>query len=280
VLLGLAQEHWTGWIELLRPGDRLAQVPQNLIVGVSSPWEILPPIAVAIVLAVVLYVVATSAPEALRIAAVPAGVALAVGVITVIALIAGSDYLITRNLLGAWAPFALALGAVLAVPAARRVGAATVTLLCVVGVALAIWSATTPAAGRPDWGPLAAALGPAEGPRAIEYGSPFVAPLIHYLPDAYEPAEGEAPTVQELDLVEFRPVANYSIGPCWWQGVCGGRQVVGTPGELFSPVPRSFELVEEGQTSLFTYRRYRSPQPVQLPAAGSFGNRVIIQAPP
>ena len=67
----------------------------------------------------------------------------------------------------------------------------------------------------------------------VEYSSPFAVPLIHDLPNSYELAEGEAPTVEEIVVVEFRPVTNYSIGPCWWQGVCGGQQVVGAPGGLF-----------------------------------------------
>jgi hypothetical protein len=199
--------------------------------------------------------------------------------ITVIALIAGSDYLVTRNLIGFWAPFVLALSLVLAAPAAGRIGAAVVAILCVTGTSLAIWQATTPEASRPDWKPLAGALGPAEVPRAIEYPSPFVVPLIHDLPNSFEPAAGETATVEEIDVVEFRQTENHSIGPCWWQGVCGGKQVVGEPGALFLPVPDDYELVEEGQTDLFTYRRYRGP-PVELPAAGTFGNYVIVQTPP
>jgi 4-amino-4-deoxy-L-arabinose transferase-like glycosyltransferase len=277
VLLGMAQEHLTGWIGGFEAGDRLVEVPQHLIVGLSSPWEILPPVAVAVVLAVVLYVIATSTPESLRIAVVPAGVALAVGAVTVIALIAGSDYLTSRNLIGSWTPFVLALGAVLAAPAARVLGAATISVLCVVGVALAIWTAATPAAARPDWEPVATALGPAEVPRAITYSSPFVVPLIHDLPNAYEPAPGGTATVQEIALIEPRAVPDYSVGPCSSLGVCSADSPVPSPGEFGLSIPPGFELVDEGQTSLFTYRRYRRSRPYELPPAPTFGNRVIVQ---
>jgi uncharacterized membrane protein len=279
VLLGLAQQHYTVWIEFLETGDRLAQVPQNLLVGLATPIDVLPPLVVGFVVAVALYAVVKSEPGSLRVAAVPAGVGLIGVAVTVIASIAGSDYLVTRNLIGFWAPLAITLGALLAAPSAKRVGAAAVAVMCVMGLSLAIWQASTPSAGRPDWEPLAAALGPAEAPRAIEYPSPFAVPLIHDLPNAYELVQGEAPTVEEIDVIEFRPVENHSIGPCWWQGVCGGDQVVGTPGGLFLPIPRDYELVDESQTELFTYSRYRGPA-LELPPAGTFENRVIVQTPP
>jgi mannosyltransferase len=278
VLLGTAQQHFTAWIDFLPAGDRLAQVPQNLLVGLATPWEVLPAIVVGLVFLAVLYVIVTAKPESLRPAIVPLGVAAAGGAITVVALIAGSDYLVTRNLIGFWAPLVLALSVVLAAPETRRIGTAVAAVLCVTGAGLAIWQAATPEASRPDWKPLADALGPAEVPRAIEYASPFAAPMIHDLPNSFEPVAGDTATVEEIDIVEFRQTENHSIGPCWWQGVCGGEQVVGEPGGLFFPVPRDYEVVEEGQTDLFTYRRYRGP-PVELPAAGAYGNHVIVQTP-
>ena len=77
ILLGLAQEQLTGWIGLLPAGDRLAQVPQNLIAGLATPWAALPPLVAGLVFVVVLYVVAVSRPGSLKAAVVPAGVAAA-----------------------------------------------------------------------------------------------------------------------------------------------------------------------------------------------------------
>jgi mannosyltransferase len=279
LLLGMAQQHYTGWIDFLPPGDRMAQVPQNLIAGLATPWGILPPLLIGFVFLAVLYVITTAKPEALRVAAYPAGVAAAAGAVTVIALIAGSDYVVTRNLIGFWAPFVLALSVVLAAPTAGRLGAVVVAVVCVTGASLAIWQAATAEAQRPDWDPVAEALGPAEVPRAINVPSPFATPLTNYLPNSHEPSEGETATVEEIDVVEFHPATNYSIGPCWWQGVCGGRQVVGSPGGLFAPIPDDYELVDEGDTPVLTYRRYQGP-PVEIGPAGSFGNAVIYQAPP
>jgi mannosyltransferase len=278
VMLGLAQQDLAGWIETFDAEDRLLLVPQQLIVGLSSPWTVLPPIADGVVVAIALYVIVRSKPGALRIAAVPAGVAFAAVALSVLAMLAGSDYLLTRNLLGMWAPFAIALAALLAAPATRRVGAATLAVLCAMGVALSVWTAATPAAGRPDWEPLVAALGPAEVPRAIKYKTPFVVPVIHDLPNAYEPAPGQTATVEEIDLIELRPVPDYSVGPCSWLGVCHGGGFSEPAGGL-GPIPRGFELVEKGRTSLFTYRRYVGSRPFELPPAPDFGNKVIVQQP-
>jgi uncharacterized membrane protein len=295
VLLGLSQQQFTGWIGFMPAGDRLFQVPQNLLAGLATPWEMLPPLVVALVFLSVVYLVATSKPGELNAAVVPAGVAAAGLSIVVSALIFGSDYLVTRNLIGFWPPLAVALGAVLAVPAAsaaRRIGTATLLIVCVTGVSLAVWQAVTPTASRPDWKPLVDAMGPAEVPRAIEYPYPFTIPLVHDLPNAHELVPGETATVEEIVVVEFRSVDNHSIGPCWWQGICGGEllgligsdlvtpeQSVHKPGVLFTPVPEDYELFGRGKTELFTFRRFRGP-PIQLPDAGQFGALVLVQTPP
>ena len=180
-------------------------------------------------------------------------------------------------MLGIWAPIAIAGALLLAAPTVRVVGTATVTLLCVGGAALAVWTAATPAAGRPDFEPLVQELGPAEVPRAVVYDSAFVVPLVHDLPGGFEPAPGASASVQEIDQVEIRPVTDYSVGPCSWLGVC--TEGIETSGLAFPPLPPGFKLVEEGETSLFRYRRYQRERPYDLPAAPVFGNALIVQPP-
>jgi mannosyltransferase len=274
VLLGLAQQHLTGWIDVFDRVERVLLLPQHLVAGLSSPWEFLPPLLVGFVLVVVIYAIVEATPETLRIAALPAGVAFAAVAATLIAMIAGTDLLTTRNLLGIWAPFSIALAVLLASPTVRRVGAAALVMVCATGVALSVWTAATPAAGRPDWEPLVEALGPAEVPRAVEYTSAFVVPLVHDLPGAYEPAPGETASVQEIDRIEVREFPDYNVGPCSWLGTCSDIEF---SEREFPPIPRGFELVDQGQTSLFTYRRYRRSRPYELPPAPEFGNAVIVQ---
>jgi len=276
--LALAQRGHVGWIALIAPGDRTLQVPQHFVVGLNSPWAILPPLAVAAVAAVVLYAVARADPPALRGAALPGGVALATVALPVVATLVGSDYLLTRNLIGSWVPLAIALGVLLGAPALKRLGPASVAALCMLGLALAVWNAATPAAGRPDWDPLAGALGSPDVPRLIEYPSPFVVPLVQHLANARLQTPGERDTVQEIDVVDLRPVPDYSVGPCVGLAICGGKNLLGPQGKLAVPIPRRFKLVGQGRTSLFTYRRYRGPRPVKLPPADPFVHQIIQSA--
>ena len=60
----------SGWIGGGFLGYNL-QTNQNLVVGLDSPWAILPPIVVAVVVAIALYAVVRPEPGALRIAAIP-----------------------------------------------------------------------------------------------------------------------------------------------------------------------------------------------------------------
>ena len=277
VLLGLAQQHFTGWIDDFSAIDRILLLPQHLVVGMSSPWDALPPLGIALVVVVIAYAAITVEPRTLRAAALPAGIALAAVVAVLLAMAAGTDLLTTRNMLGIWAPIAIAVALLLAAPAMRIVGTATVILLCVGGAALAVWTAATPAAGRPDFEPLVEELGPAEVPRAVVYDSAFVAPLVRDLPGGFEPAPGASASVQEIDQIEIRPVTDYSVGPCSWLGVC--TEGIETAELEFPPLPRGFKLVEEGETSLFRYRRYQRERPYDLPAAPVFGNALIVQPP-
>jgi 4-amino-4-deoxy-L-arabinose transferase-like glycosyltransferase len=277
VPLAAAQRHLASWIQLVDSGDRLLQVPQHFVVGLNSPWALLPPLAVAATFAVAVYAIARAESPTRRMASVPGGIVLGGVAIAVIALLAGSDYLLSRNLIGLWMLFAIALAVLLGAPEVRRLGTAAVATLCVVGLALAVWNAARTAAGRPDWEPLAAGLGSPEVPRAIEFRAGFLSPLEDYIagPRARTPSPGERDTVEALDVVELRPVSDYSVGPCWWVAFCGGEDIIGGRPDLPFPVPQGFQLVDQGVTSLFRYRRYRAPHPVKLPPA-PFGG-VIVQ---
>ncbi len=273
--LAAAQRGRAPWIPALSRSDRLLQVPQHLVTGLNSPWEFLPPLAIALVIAVVIYALARPDPGGLRIAVIPGIVAL---VAIAIPMVAGNDYLLTRNLIGTWGPFVVALGALLAAPRVHAVGTAAVISLCLLGATLAIWNAATPAAGRPDWDPLVAGLGPATAPRLIEYQSPLMAPLVDEVPHSRVPTPGNRPVVREIDTVALRMRPNYSVGPCWWVGFCGGKPILGPAGTFDYPVPAAFKLVDEGQTPLFAFRRYVAARPAELPPVPGPFPHVIVQS--
>jgi len=175
--LALAQSNITAWIETIPLGARLAQLPQHFLVGLSAPWQLLPPLVVAAVALAVAHAAMRAPRHALRPAALAATVAAASALVAGAGALVGSDYLITRNLLALWAPLAVALAIVLAASPARVAASVTAGALCLAGVALAIWNAATTAAGRPDWEPLAAPL-ERGGATAVASGSAFVlAPL-------------------------------------------------------------------------------------------------------
>ena len=279
--LALAQRERTRWIEGVPGGERVLQIPQHFVVGLNSPWEFLPPLAVGIVLVLAGFVIVRADRRTLSAAAMPAGLVAAVVAVPITAMLLDTDFLISRNLTGAWVPFAIALAALLSGPAFRGIGTIALAALCTLGLGLAIWNAATPAAGRPDWEPLVAALGPASTTRVIEHPRHFawaMVPLVHDFADARHTQRGERIAVREIVVVEPRPTANYSIGPCWWVGFCGGRNLLGPLGELQFPVPPTFRLIAEGKASLFTYRSYRAPRPVSLPPDLSGG--ALIQPAP
>jgi hypothetical protein len=89
-------------------------------------------------------------------------------------------------------------------------------------------------------------------------------------------AAGEVVATAEIVVLSLRPVEDYSVGPCWWVGACGGNEVLGETG-LPVPIPAEFELVDERQTELFDVRVYRAPRPVELAPAGFGGT--LVQSP-
>lgn len=274
----LAQRDLAGWIPILGLGDRVAQVPAHFAAGMTVPWPFVAPLAAVAVPAIALYAATRADAPTRRTAAIGAGLALAGLGITLIAVAIGSDYLVTRNLIALWVPLTVAIGALIAAPAMGRAGPALIAAMCAAGAALAIWTAATPLAGRPDWGGLVAGLGTPQTTRAILGNTPFFAPVERYMPAVSEVAPGTQETVQELDVVTLRPaVKDYSVGPCWWVAFCGGRNLVGPNALAFEP-PAGFRLFDSGQTTMFDYRRYRAAQPVVLPPA-PFGGMLVQTAP-
>ena len=268
--LALGQADIAGFIAIFDLGERLAQVPQHFVAGMAEP---LSGLAIVLTLAVAALAVAGAirARGEKREAAVTAGLVLAAGLGLVLVLaLAGADYLLSRNLLALWPPFVVGLGALLAAPALDRAAIAAVGALCTAGLALAIWTAATPTAGRPDLQPLVAALGEPRGERAVFADGKYVlVPLETELPGSRLPPQGDPVIAQEVDLVGLRAADDDSVGPCWWVAFCGGRDLVGEPYEL--AVPPGFQLFDESATDQFEVRRYAAPEPVEIRPAGIDG---------
>jgi hypothetical protein len=267
--IAAARQDLADWISAIDLGERFLQLPQHFVMGFTTPWEVLPVLVASTTAAVAFFAFARASASTRRIATLSGAVALGGAGVALIAALGGADYLISRNLIELWAPAAVALGALLGGsvvdrlgrPAANRAGPATAAALCILGLALTVWNATTPSAGRPDWAQLTEALGPPTEKRVIASHSTSTSPLGLYLEGAWMMAPGESTEAAELDVIQFESFTDHGIGPCWWVGSCGGELAV----PEFSAPPRRSVLVDEGSTSLFRYRRYRISQPVKLP---------------
>ena len=274
--LAMAQRGLTQWIPDIDFGERLAQIPQHFLVGMSQPWGFIGPLAVAVVAAVIVFGFARSDDRSLRAASLGGGVFAAGIAVLLIGAAADNDVINTRNLIGLWAPFAVMISALLAAPAMGRLGLGLAAALCALGIGLAIWTANTAETARPDWDEVAGTIGGSDEGRVILTRSGLTSPLALYVEGGgRNAAPGEVVTTAEIDVISLRPVDDYSVGPCWWIGACGGRKVLGESALPFE-VPPQFERVDEFETSLFQIERYRAPGPVKLPRVG-FGG-VLIQA--
>jgi hypothetical protein len=128
-------------------GTRLAQAAKQLIVGYDAPGEVALTVAAGLVVAGLAWLaVRAGDATAARLAGVAAA---AVGIPLVLALL-GLDYLITRNLIGAWVPVALILsfgGAV----SGSRAGPGLVAALCALGLVTTVGIDVDSRYQRDDW---------------------------------------------------------------------------------------------------------------------------------
>jgi mannosyltransferase len=145
---------------------------------------------------------------------------------------AGSDTILTRNLLALWLPLAMLVAAGLAAVRAWRVGAAITVLLCAIGLTATISVATTGTLERPDWAAVAKALGPwpaagqpAGATRVLLFQrDPWLKSLSQvYLPHASQVGKDPPPThdTTEIDvIVNSSPTGAQNHWLCWWGAGC------------------------------------------------------------
>jgi 4-amino-4-deoxy-L-arabinose transferase-like glycosyltransferase len=272
------QREGVAWIEVIALSDRLAQVPPHFLIGLEAPWGALPALAVAAVAAFVVYAAARATSWERRSVAIAWGLVIAGLACVGAAGVAGEDFIISRNLLPLWVPFAAGLAVLLGSDRIRPIGAIAAAALCAGGLAFAVWTAATPEAQRPAYSDLADRLGPAGAERLIVSQGAFNRPLARYLEDG-RIASPEETTARELVVIDPRPTESYAVGPCWWVAICGGEDLFPSP--RFEP-PDELRLERAGATRLFDYRVYSAPEPVEIPGLTElyFPPRVFVQSPP
>jgi mannosyltransferase len=264
------------WIDNYDLGGRLWQVPQHLLAGLEVPWPALPPILIALAVGAAAYGCFRAKLRERRAIVIAGSIFLGALAVLVLAALAGSDYILSRNLLGLWPPLAVGLGAALGAAGTRMVGVAAAGVICAVGVALVLWTAFTPAAQRPDYEPLAAELADDAAPRLIVSQTSFSSPLLLYLDGLRIAADADLAT-SELVVVAPTPTSDYAVGVCWWIATCGNVDV--EPPPQFE-VPPGFTEARSGSAGSFAYRVYTAPQPVAIERPLElFTPRVFAQTP-
>ncbi len=199
--------HPLGWIEQFPLAIRIEQVPVDF--GLSTLYQsslVTQGLRGAGVLAalVVALLVLGGEREPRRGAAVAATIAAVVVLVPLVLAELGRDYYVARNLMPAWIPLAVVIGAACTARRTLPVGAALAALLLAAFVYAGIRIDGDPHYRRPDWRGVAHALGPAREPRAIiaDDGGFASQPLAVYLDGIPWALSTAAPiTVGEVDVV-------------------------------------------------------------------------------
>jgi mannosyltransferase len=261
---------------------RLAQVLPQFLIGTGAParkalkWAAF--MLAATGLGLLLISLREPEREARRVrgaALAAGGLALAGFVLGVAFVGAGSDALITRNLLPIWLPATILLAGGVAAPLSRPAGRAAGTLvtvgLCVIGVVAVIGVYSDYNLQRPDWRPVARMLGssPAPGTDRVILIQHYrtLLPLSLMLPGLRFLRAPIAHRVTEFDVISMRSPQQPL---CWWGAACNlipsqMQARYGLPG---------FRAVWRRQVHQFTILRLVARRPLTLSRATVAGTLV------
>jgi mannosyltransferase len=201
--------HGVGWIAQIPRHARVAQAISEWGVSIvyrrATLEEGLLGGAVLVVAAVLLLALGGD-PRVRRGAAVAAVLGGAVWILPLLAALLGQDYFLSRNVIPAVVPLAVALGAACAAPRLRLLGGLLAVALTAMFAYATIQVQTHAYLERPDWSSVARALGPPLVPRAILAANGTTAdPLKIYLPHvSWVQPQSQQVWVQEIDVVGDR----------------------------------------------------------------------------
>jgi 4-amino-4-deoxy-L-arabinose transferase-like glycosyltransferase len=265
-----ANQGHDGWIAQISLGTRLRDTGKQFLLGYSgSPARALS--AVTALLLAVTGALAAWRGRNLRGWRLAAGIGAAALAVPLAAKVVGADYVYPRNLIGAWVPLALALGAALVGPSRGEepaddgwspLGALALGGLCAAFLALTIAVDVDTKLQRADWRGAARVIGPAREPRAIVVPAVGDDPVSYYA-RGVKLARGST-TVREIDVLGF----------------------TAAPRPRDRLVPAGFRQVERRRTGAFTVVRYRSTAARRLvrpelarTRLGSGHAAVVVQRP-
>jgi 4-amino-4-deoxy-L-arabinose transferase-like glycosyltransferase len=210
------------WIAQSDLGARLRQIIPQFLIGTDAPARtLLKYLGMALALLGLGFLAWRRNTTQGRRALLPLGLAGSGFVLSLAFIAAGSDALITRNIIGLWLPAAIAVAAGLALARPWLLGALAAAALCGIGVAAAVGVATDNNFQRPNWRLVAQVLGPhpVAGSRRViliqHYGNSL--PLSLYLAHMhFVPGRGVG-GVREFDVVAL---SSPQQPLCWWGAAC------------------------------------------------------------
>jgi mannosyltransferase len=246
--LAQANPHHIGWISSSPMLVRITDTAANFMIGetgqiIAEPprdgYAIFPGALVLIGLAVAVW----PARRRHRDAIFPT---LLIGcgtiLIAILVALAGSDYVIGRNLLPALVPLLAVSAAGLALIRPAKLGVVLVVALCAYWLAFDVYVDAKPSFQRPDVRALAQEIGAAKGPRVIIAWKLAGDGLQYYLHDGTAHVWGGPQEVSEVDAIVKQKVAHH-LGPR-------------PPG-----LPHAFRRVQQVREGRMTLVRYRAPNP-------------------
>jgi mannosyltransferase len=210
------------WIANSPFGLRLAQVLPQFLIGTGAPIRKLLKYLAFVLAAASLALLGYRARGTERRGPVIGGYLAIVGfLLSLVFAAAGSDALITRNILPLWLPAAILVGGGLAGARARLLGLIIAAALCAIGLTAAIGVAADYNLQRPDWRPVASALGPAPAPGTsrlilIQHYKTLL-PLSLYTPHLSFLRAHLARDVTEIDVIS---ISSPQQPLCWWGAAC------------------------------------------------------------
>jgi mannosyltransferase len=254
---GTGNAAWIGTISL---GPRLGQIIPQFLIGTGSPaYDVLEPLAAAMVI-VSLILLALRCDPVQRRRALAVGALALVGLVLNLALVAvGIDDLITRNVLALWLPAAVMVAGGFGASRAGVIGVGAAAVLCATGVSAAIGVASDRNLQRPDWRAVAGLLGPPppDGRAILLQHYRDRLPLSLYLPGLSFWRGKRAQTVSQLDVVTISAPQERL---CWWGAACNL-----IPSRLQSSYPvHGFHELWRRRALQFSVMRLGAETPVAL----------------
>jgi len=257
-----------GWIDFTPLSSRFFQTGVSFLVGetghvIAEPprerYALLPLVLVAAALALVAVRGSRAERRGTLLGLV---VGLGTAALVLLAVLAGKDYVVERNLLPTLLPLAVAAAIGFATDRARRLGLVLAAVLCVYWIAFAVHVTQTPNLQRPDFRALSEELGPPRVPRAVVTWKLAADPVRYYLQDhALRIYSGDTP-MREIDVIS--------------------KSTIGYP----SGVPRPFHPVARIRFERLTLTRYMSNRVDEIPfyvlshvRTGFAVNAVIADSP-